>query len=146
MTTEQKQRTRALRQRGLDYGEIAAAIGIAKNTVKTYCWRNNLTVNGATEDAESEGIFETERVAACKNCGKTLVGLSKTKPRKFCCDACRFLWWRQNRDQRKRKSTAPTVCARCGAVFNSHGNKGRKYCSHPCYIAHRFMCEGAVAS
>ena len=140
MTGEQKQRIHALRQRGLDYGEIADVIGVAKNTVKTYCWRNNLSTSNASEET---GIKENNDL--CKHCGKKL-DTSATKPRKFCSDSCRFTWWRQNRDQLKQKAVYPKVCARCGAAFESYGNASRKYCSHACYIAHRFPCERTVAA
>ena len=137
MTVEQKQRIRVLRGRGLDYGEIAATLGLIKGTVKTYCWRNGLE-KGVTPEAV---IAVEEHRTTCRHCEKSITGMSRTKPRKFCSDACRYTWWRQHRDQMKSKTVRPLTCAHCGRVFI--GGRGRKYCSHPCYITSRF---GEVAS
>ena len=38
-------------------------------------------------------------------------------------------------------NTAPHyhfICRGCGKKFTSYSNKSRKYCSHECYIKHRF--------
>jgi endogenous inhibitor of DNA gyrase (YacG/DUF329 family) len=133
MTGEQKHKIHALREQRLGYAEIADAVGMSKNTVKTYCWRNNLSKNDASEETGNE-----ENNAICKHCGKKLRQDAKNKPRKFCCDACRFAWWRENRRSLNRKAVYQLTCAHCGAVFGSYGNKNRKYCSHACYIKARF--------
>ncbi len=43
MTPEEKSRLTGLRRAGRSYTEIADALGITKNTVKTFCSRNGLT-------------------------------------------------------------------------------------------------------
>jgi predicted transcriptional regulator len=141
VTGEQKQKIQTLRQRGLEYGEIGDILGIAKNTVKTYCWRNNLSKNEASEETKYK-----ENKEICKHCGKSLEGASKTKPRKFCCDRCRFAWWRQHRDQLNRTAICSVSCAYCGKEFDSYGNRSRRYCCHAHYIAHRYPGERQVAA
>ena len=42
MTTDQKRAIEALRHEGAGYGVIAARLGIPRETVKTFCRRNNL--------------------------------------------------------------------------------------------------------
>ena len=51
MTPEEKSRLTTMRKAGSSYTEIADALGISKNTVKTFCRRN-----GLTPETESMGI------------------------------------------------------------------------------------------
>ena len=51
MTPEEKSSLSAMRKAGRSYTEIAAELGISKNTVKTFCRRN-----GLTPETESMGI------------------------------------------------------------------------------------------
>ena len=43
MTPEEKSSLSAMRKAGRSYTEIAAELGISKNTIKTFCRRNGLT-------------------------------------------------------------------------------------------------------
>lgn len=133
MTGEQKQRIQDMRQQGSRYADIADAVGLAKNTVKTFCWRNNLTACDASRDTGNEDNKDT-----CKHCGKKLRQISNRKPKTFCNDACRLAWWRENRDRMDKKAVYWLTCTHCGRVFDSYGNKKRKYCSHACYINARY--------
>ena len=90
---------------------------------------NNLTV-------EEPDALPT--IAACQNCGAEIVQKPKRKQRKFCCNECRNQWWNQHLDQVKRKSYYEITCHHCGKVTMVYGDSRRKYCSHECYIAHRF--------
>ena len=38
------------------------------------------------------------------------------------------------------------TCKQCGKKFTSYGNRNRKYCSHKCYIYHRFYLEPEVTA
>ena len=120
MTSEQKQAIQSLRSQGQTYNYIAAGLGMSINTVKTFCRRNDLAID------------------RCKLCGKPLVHIEKHKPKTFCNDRCRLAWWKANREQMNKKAIYHFVCRRCGKPFDSYGNRGRKYCSHACYIAERF--------
>ena len=136
MTGEQKQRIQDMRQRGSSYADIASAVGLTKNSVKTFCWRNNLTACDASNDTGNEDNKDT-----CKHCGKKLRQKSKQKPKTFCDDACRLAWWRKHRDKLDKKAVYKLTCAHCGKVFDSYGNKERKFCSHDCYINHRYYSD-----
>ncbi|MGF3065799.1 DUF2116 family Zn-ribbon domain-containing protein [Facklamia sp. P12950] len=71
-----------LRQEGYSYKEIADALRISINTVKSYCRRNGLT-----------GTAEKKRYI-CINCG-TEIGEGK----RFCSSMCRQTWWNNNLDK-----------------------------------------------
>lgn len=126
MTNEQKEQITALRHQGYGYSKIAQTLSISENTVKSYCRRNGLN---------SDTLGNT---ATCKQCGKPMAVNEKYKPRQFCSDRCRFLYWNSHHSRSRQKTIYHLVCKKCGATFESHGNKNRKYCSHDCYIAARF--------
>ena len=130
MNTRQKDLINSLRQEGVSYSKIAFKLGMSENTVKAYCKRNNLGGFGKSL-SDSKGLV-------CRNCGKQIEQLKGTKQRKFCSDACRVKWWNMHPELINRKAIYHIVCAHCGIGFDSYGNKGRKYCSHSCYIADRF--------
>jgi len=126
MTNEQKKQITAFRYQGYGYSKIAEVLSISVNTVKSYCRRNGL-------DSDALG-----NSAACKQCGNRVTIKEKHKPRQFCSDRCRAMYWNIHKNQNREKTAYHFVCERCGASFESHGNKNRKYCSHDCYIAARF--------
>lgn len=125
MTVIEKDQIRSMRLQGVGYGTIARALGLAENTVHTYCRRNGL---GA----------ESKNTIPCKHCGKLIKKVPKRKPRKFCSDACRSAWWNSHPECITRKAVYEFTCACCGEGFTAYGNRKRKYCSHNCYIQHRF--------
>lgn len=120
MTEEQKQMVRAMRAAGVPLSEIAAALGLNANTVKSFCRRERQGGDG------------------CKNCGAPLVQAPLGRKKLFCSDRCRRAWWGKHRDQMKRRALYPVTCAGCGRPFESYGNPHRKYCSHPCYVRSRW--------
>lgn len=128
MTDLQKEKIIAMRLHGIGYVKIGELLGISNNTVRSFCRRNGL---GSA----------AKNTAQCKQCGKPMKFISKQKPRKFCSDHCRILWWNSHLDQVQRKAHYPFVCANCGASFTAYGNKNRKYCSRQCYIDGRFGRE-----
>ena len=120
MTPEQKRTIHTMRSQELPISRIAAEINISVNTVKAFLRR------------------EQKNKEYCKNCHQRLEQLPGRKSKTFCCDSCRYAWWKVHRDQINHKTVYKTTCAHCGKDFNSY-TKGRKYCSHsPCYIAARF--------
>jgi len=110
----------SMRGKGLTYGKIADKLDMPLNTVKSICRR------------------ETEKKKRCRNCRRPLTQKSEGRPRAFCCAECRIQWWREHSDQVERKAYYRLICAGCGCQFESYGHKERKYCSHKCYIDHRF--------
>lgn len=129
MTNEQKEQITVLRRQGYGYSKIAQTLSISENTVKSYCRRNGLS---------SDALNNT---ATCKQCGKPITIKEKCRPRQFCSNRCRVAWWNSHQRHSCKKTTYHFVCERCGAPFESNGNKSRKYCSHDCYIAARFGKE-----
>jgi len=127
----QKQKIRNLRHQKQSYTEIASALGLPLNTIKSYCQRNGLGGNQIIEPSKA-GAF-------CRNCGATLVQVPGRKRRRFCSTDCRVVWWKQNPDQLQQKATYHFTCPGCGTEFSAYGNANRKYCTHACYVAARFQ-------
>ena len=126
MTRKQKTQLLQLREEGLGYVKIGKILGVSKDTVRSFCRRN-----------EPGACKET-----CKQCGKALRAFPGRKPRKFCSDRCRQKWWNAHLDEVKRKAIYSFTCQNCGKPFTAYGNKARKYCSHACYIAKRYGSNG----
>ena len=129
MTNEQKEKIIRFRRQGFGYADIGRELGISKDTVKSFCRRNGLMVSG------SKPVDDKDR---CRECGKALVQQEKKKTRIFCCKACREKWWTEHADRIDRKAIYEIICAGCGKSFTAYGNSKRKFCSHSCYVAHRF--------
>ena len=68
------------------------------------------------------------------------LGLSRDTVRNFC-----RKWWSENPQAIRQSPEAlyEATCLNCGKVFTAYGNNHRRYCSHACYIQHRF---GSCAS
>ena len=109
-----------MREAGQSITQIAAALGLNVNTVKSHCRR------------------ERQSGDCCKHCGVPLVQLPNGRNKVFCSDKCRYAWWDKNREKMQRRAVYPITCAGCGVVFESYGNRGRKYCTHKCYVASRW--------
>ena len=129
MTNEQKEKIIRFRRQGRGYADIGRELGISKDTVKSFCRRNGLTVSN-NKQVDDKGF--------CRECGKPLVQQEKKKRRIFCCKSCREKWWTEHADRINRKAVYTFTCAGCGRIFTVYGNRNRKYCSHGCYIADRF--------
>ena len=66
MTPDEKSRLTDLRKAGRSYTEIADALGISKNTVKTFCRRNGLAPEVESTPVEVTPAPTTERL--CPHC------------------------------------------------------------------------------
>ena len=133
MTSEQKKEIKRMRQQEVGYTAIAARLGLSKETVKSFCKRNN--IGGIRAEQVKDG---------CLQCGKPIMQIPKRKPKKFCCDECRKLWWKDHPDRVVQKAVYSYVCPHCGKDFTAYGNSRRKYCSHECYVSARFGGGAAV--
>lgn len=140
MTIDEKNRIIQMRKDGLGYGKIALELGISRNTIKSFCQRNELT--GAVSAMPEITVTDALDEKPCLNCGQPVRQNPGRKEKKFCCDACRNKWWNSHLSQVKRKAMYEFVCPACGKPFTAYGNQHRKYCSHECYIEDRF--GGAV--
>lgn len=133
MTDEQKTKISELRAEGFGYGKIAQKLGMSPNTVKSFCRRNKEELEQRICKKESQiNIFP------CKNCGKPVPQTPHRKRKMFCSDRCRNTWWNSHLEQVQRKAMYVFTCPCCEKQFTAYGNKNRKYCSHECYIEHRF--------
>ena len=133
MTDEQRAVIRRLRQQNNSYVSIAGTLGVSVSAVKGYCQRNGLTGNRA---AAVKDIPDDPSV--CLGCGKPIVQRDGIKRIKFCSAGCRQAWWNAHPEKVNRKANYGFTCACCGKPFSAYGNRGRKYCSHACYIQSRF--------
>lgn len=140
MTLFQKEQIKTLRGQSLSYTKISTCLGISKNTVKSYCKRNNLGGKANISTFEMNDYMADDS-AYCKQCGKIIEQRSGVKPRKFCSDLCRVAWWNSHPDKVSKKAIYQLECACCKKPFESYGNKDRKYCSHICYVNCRFNQE-----
>ena len=122
MTSVEKEKVHYWRGEGLGYKAIAAKVGVSESAVKSYCQRN-----GIAKGAKS----------TCRHCGKHIEQQPKRKPRKFCSDACCQAWWNSQAARIEKKTNHKLACNHCGRAFV--GQPGRKFCSHPCFIATRFQ-------
>lgn len=75
----------------------------------------------------------------CLACGKEVIQLPKTKPKKFCCDKCRITYWHiKRKNDTEHRLEDSYICKHCGKKFFAYCAKDRKYCSHECYISDRY--------
>ena len=102
MTDLQKDQIRFMRLQGIGYVKIGQALGISNNTVRSFCRRNGL-------DGEAG-----KSPVRCQQCGKPIKVTPKQKPRKFCSDRCRTIWWNNHLDSVERKAVYHFTCAACG--------------------------------
>ncbi|MGV3103803.1 hypothetical protein [Rothia sp. 32237D007AR] len=131
LTDLQRNRITMMRAHGIAYARIARHLELNPNSVKTYCLRAGITIDPNAEPYEDpEGIW-------CLNCCK-LIELRRGS--KFCCTECRRTWWKYHR----RTITQELTCRNCGQTVTVKvtGSIERKYCSHPCFIQHRFKTRG----
>ena len=133
MTKAQKETLQKMRLAGKSYADICRVLGAKESTVRTYCSRNGLTDKDLKQLPPRPAECKT-----CPNCGKVLEQIPKQKPRRFCSDACRRIWWSKNRELYVHTAYYTVHCVHCGKEFITYGNKKRKYCCHPCYIQDRF--------
>ncbi len=128
MTLEQQEQIRKLRASGEGYKRISVMLGLSLNTVKSYCRRNG--------DMDQETVTEesaTEDKQVCPRCHKPVISVPGRRTRIFCSSTCRAAYWRVMAmpvgGQRK--------CVGCGSPLGGN-DREKKYCSHACYIDHRF--------
>ena len=123
MTKENKFAILSMRGKGLTCTQIANRLDIPVNTVKSVCRR------------------EKEKKKRCRNCRRPPKRNHSGRPKAFCSDECRIIWWKKHPEQIHRKAFYCLNCKNCGREFESYGHKERKYCCHRCYINHRFNDE-----
>ena len=131
MTKEQKTLILYYREQHMTYRQIGEKLGLSPDTVKTFCRRNTPREDRTEASASSQ----------CRNCGAPVHPLPGRRERLFCSPACRTAYWRKHNLLGKD----PRYCAGCGALLTG-GSASRKYCSHACYISHRFGSSAAPSA
>ena len=111
-----------MRAKGKRAADIAIAIGVSVNTVRSYIRRH-----------PPEDVVQS----VCRNCGKPVIQPVGKKVKLFCTDRCRNAWWNSHPENIRRKAYYSFVCEYCGKEFESYGNKNRKYCCQKCYAGSR---------
>ena len=134
MTDQQKKQIMAMRLRGDSHAVIADALGLSRNTVKSFCLRNL-----RPEPLEVQAA--PALTGTCAQCGKGFTLCPGHRQRRFCSDQCRMTWWNAHRDLLKSKAKVEHTCASCGKHFMGYERQRRKFCSHACYIAYRYKME-----
>lgn len=124
MTDLQKENIISLRSKGLSYTDIAASIGIPRETIKSFCRRNGMVKH----------ITHSHNENTCRNCGSPIIQNPKARKKVFCSAACRTAWWKSHPHALSPNRT----CLNCGKPFSAYGVSPQKYCSHSCYINARF--------
>jgi len=144
LTDNQRKQIFNLRALGIGYKTIADKIGLSKDTIKSFCKRNN--INGPGEIVKLNFQVMQDKKTACPCCGKNFNIKSVGRPKRFCSEECRRKWWKENPDKRKMRATAiyKLTCNNCNKEFKSYGNKNKKYCSKDCYFNYRFYGEEEV--
>lgn len=100
-----------------------------------------LEISVSTAENYIRDLEENNEFQYCENCGRRMISIKGKKQKRFCCDKCRNEWWNSHQDLVKRKAYYIHRCACCGRKFVSYGNKNTKFCSHSCYIKHRYDKE-----
>jgi hypothetical protein len=136
MTEGQKTLIMNLRKEGYGYVRIAQRLEISENTVKSFCRRNK--VAGKVDVTRTILPPVKGGKHFCLYCGEEVEQNPGRKEKKFCSDKCRNRWWNSHLDRVDRRANYEFVCLHCKKHFTAYGNANRKYCSHECYIAHRF--------
>ena len=134
VTGRQKEQINAMRLRGDSHAAIAVALGLSRNTVKSFCLRN-LRPEALEQQAAPV------KSGVCDQCGKGFVLCPGHRQRRFCSDQCRMTWWNAHRDLLNSKGMGEQTCACCGKHFMGYERQRRKFCSHTCYIAYRYRKE-----
>lgn len=131
MTQEQKILILHYREQHMTYRQIGEKLGLSPDTVKTFCRRNT----------PQEDRTEASASSQCRNCGAPVHPLPGRRERLFCSPACRTAYWRKH----NLLGGTPRYCAGCDALLTG-GSASRKYCSHACYIRHRFGSSAAPSA
>ncbi|HFQ3425653.1 TPA: helix-turn-helix domain-containing protein [Streptococcus equi subsp. zooepidemicus] len=141
MNDNQRRQIWKLRSDGFGYGVIAQMLNLSLGSVKQYC-RRYPELKGPGELVKIQ-MDEGVRLY-CKNCMQKLQHFNQGRPKKFCSDKCRKVYWDTHREEHDKDKTAydELTCQNCGRSFLSYANPNRKFCSHSCYIQSRFYKGG----
>ncbi|WP_206406241.1 helix-turn-helix domain-containing protein [Clostridium botulinum] len=121
------------RRQGYSYEKICKLINVSKSTVAAYCRRHDIRPIAHAKESRIAEQEKDENVF-CKYCGSELIQSKRGKPKKFCSEPCRRSWWKEHEQALDKKAYYLITCKNCNKLFESYGNKNRKYCCHECYV------------
>ncbi|MDD3524208.1 MAG: RNA polymerase subunit sigma-70 [Candidatus Cloacimonetes bacterium] len=132
MTENQKEKILEMRRMGCSYRHVATTLALREGTVKSFCLRSERKGPSTPPRPKQE--------TCCKHCGKPVEPVPKRKKKIFCSKTCRQGWWNSHLYlvNPTAKALHEFTCIHCGTTFTAYGNARRKYCSHECYIQHRY--------
>ena len=138
ITEEQGLKIRKLRQQGIGYRAISTMLEIPRDNIREYCKNRGLA--GGQPVYEMNLQDRIQDGTACAYCGGLIKKPRTGRPRKFCSELCRRSYWRDHRERIQKSETAiyTVECRYCGKIFESYGNRNRKYCCHEHYVLDRF--------
>lgn len=141
MTRKQIEQIRTMRMQGIGYKAIASTIGTSRDAVRNYCKKHMMMGEGFVLVLNLDEQKALGNI--CLNCGDIIMQPQKGRHRKFCSDSCRREWWNGHPEQLCRSDALRQErrCQCCGKSFSYYGTHIRKYCSHECYVQHRFGKE-----
>ena len=118
-------------------------VGLPRDNVRNYCKSHGLA--GYQPVYEMNLKDRIEEGTACAYCGGPMKKAKTGRPRRFCSEACRRAYWKMHREEINKSPGAVYTmeCPYCGKIFESYGNKKRKYCCHEHYVLDRFGGEAA---
>lgn len=122
MTENEKKKVLEFRAAGMRYKTISEKLELPPNTVKGFYVNNLIEVD--------KTLTKT-----CAYCGKTI---KQDESKHFCSDDCKDKWQDAHNDLVKKEVIISYTCKHCGKEFKTYCDTRRKYCSHECYIKHRF--------
>lgn len=143
MTKEQAQQIIKMRKEGIGYKSIGIKLNLSRDIVRNFCKSRGLAGYGKV--IKKEAIENDIMFRRCLLCGLEISQPQTGRKKKFCNIECRRKWWSYNSNKIRRNENAiyKFVCLHCKNEFESYGNKNRKYCSHDCYIRHRFWTDAS---
>lgn len=123
-----KERIIDLRANGMKYAAIARLLDILVTTIKSFAYRHQKKIDAA---------YEAKRGKRCPHCGK-LIPAAKYRPRRYCSDECRQKYWATHQSEIHHPNWVDLTRSVCQKTFQDYPKRGRKYCSHACYITARY--------
>ena len=114
MTPAQKETVYKLRLQGLGYKAIARELLLSVDAVKSYCKRHHLT--GPPEAVQKNVQVIEEQHGLCPHCKQPIRQKKRGRSKRFCCDDCRYAWWKAHPEISSKSETAlyPYTCEYCG--------------------------------
>lgn len=142
MNTEEMERIKELRLKGMGYKAIASITGLSRDSVRGFCRRNGLIGVSAVVALNLEEKIKKNEL--CIYCEKPIKQKLQGSVRKFCSDECRYKWWNENLDK-KNKSEEATYEFR---LFNGtlHAGKIRSYIVLCLAISHQALTQKSASA